>query len=571
MQEHTLITSVVIVGSWGAGLRCAIELWEQGQKDILIIWDRKFDDAHTVWARWGINAAMHTMDPEDTPLIHAVDTYREWQHLANPYLVEKLTSNAPNAIEDLVTRWAQFHREDNGDLTQRFFWAHTYRRTCFSGDQTWLEMIRVLTKKANELEIPYMEHVYVYDLVTHDNRVIWVRAVKWDMHYFIQAPHVVFATWWYSNVYARSSSRSKENFGDGISMAFRAWAKIGDIELVQFHPTGLLYPEEHSGELVTEAVRGEWWILTNANGERFMSTYDPEKMELSTRDVVARANFQEIQEWRGTPKGWVWLDISHRGKVYILERLPKMHSMILEYNNVDISQAPVEVAPTSHYTMWGIRFDYQTMKTTIEGFWVAGECSMWVHGANRLGGNSLMETMVFGKSVAQAILASTAPEQLNKPVYGARLLERITSEWVDPIATREHIRQRVRDLAGIVKDEAELLELQAELTELEDKVMISGINMQDGNQESIVAANRLHSVLELAHLICKGALERKESRGAHYRKDFMEPHDMYRKNYMHQVIEWKFVSTREELPVPSPTLQQGLDHIEETKNYQHLE
>jgi len=573
---ESLSRKIIIVWSGAAGLRCALHLREHGERDLLIVGDRAFDDPHTTQARWWINAALHTMDEEDTPLIHAVDTFREWQELAHPDLVEILADNAPHAIQDLLDRGAEFHKEQDWRLTQRFFGAHSYRRTVFSGDETGKEMIRVMSARALDLEIPYLENTYVYDLIVDGSNVRGVKAIdkKTDTELEILAPIVVFATWGYSNVYRRSSSRNKENFGDGLGIAFRAGAQLGDIELVQFHPTWLLYPEEKFGELVTEAMRGEWAKLINNEGKQFMIDYDPIKLELSTRDVVARANFQEIQEWRGTERGWVFLDISHRPLAYILERLPKMHQMILKYNNVDISKDPVEVAPTTHYTMGGIWFDPQSMKTNISWFFVAGECSMWVHGANRLGGNSLMETMVFGKKIAQAILEKTktrtTPKQIRMPArYTDPVL--VSKLWMDAQDTLDLVRKKVRDLAGIVRKEKELLELQNGLTALRRELLSDGILPIGTRFEQVMMYTRLRSVIHLALLICNWALARKESRGAHYRSDFPELHKTYSKNLMHSLSNNKIISQRRDVPKASSNLQAWLEEFERTQNYGHSE
>lgn len=576
MQEKSV--EVVIVWSGGAWLRCAIELWEHDYTDIIIVGDRAFDDAHTTWARGWINASLATMDPDDSPDIHAVDTYREGQYVAHPDLVETLADHAPEAIADLVKRWADFHKEDDGRLTQRFFGAHTYRRTVFSGDQTGKEMIRVMTQHARTLGIPYLEHVYVYDLLVQDGRAYGIRGVQKDTDedIVVFAKKVVFATGWFSNVYQRSSSRNKENFGDGIFTAFRAGALIGDIELVQFHPTGLLFPEEMYGELVTEAVRGEWGILLNTQWERFMTQYDPGKMELSTRDVVARANFAEIRAWRGTEKWAVLLDISHRSKQYIQQRLPKMYSMILAYNNVDISKQPVEVAPTSHYTMGGIWFDADTMQTTIDNFYAAGECTMWVHGANRLGGNSLMETMVFGKKVAQAILAAQWGDESDEQTFVPKQKAYTSHDysrpwWMDAETILQQVRSLVWDYAGIVRTEQELLALDTQLTQIQKDVAEQWLAPQWSLYLDVMMYTRVQSVLILSLLICKGARARKESRGAHYRTDYPETSSEYNKNYVHQLIGWKLVSSWKDLPQPSLRLQKALDQYERTKNYGHSE
>ena len=580
-------TKVVIVGSGGAGLMTAIQLFENGFKDVLIVWDRKFNDAHTTQARGGINAALGTLDPEDSSLIHAVDTYREGGFIAHPDLVETLAYNAPSAIEDLLRWWADFHKEDDGKtITQRFFGAHSYRRTCFSGDQTWKEMIRVMSARARELEIPFLEETYVYKLLTDPShargrlgggqKTTGILAIdkKTNEQVHVEAPIVVFATGWYPNVYFRSSSRNKENFGDAINMAYEAGVTIWDIEMVQFHPTGLLYPEEKFGELVTEAVRGEGGRLLNADGERFMKKYDPIKQELSTRDVVARANFQEIHEGRGTTKRGVWLDISHQPRDYILSRLPKMHSMILEYNGVDIAKYPVEVAPTTHYTMGWIWFDPETYETSLENFFVAGECSMGVHGANRLGGNSLMETLVFGKKVANKILDLTPTLEQPHPnplLIGEGEEQEVCNGTLDAWDTLTEIRKQVWEYAGIVRVESELLWLQKYLADMRAKIESEGLACHGSLYENTMMHNRVQAVLNIGELICKWALERKESRGAHFRSDYLEISDSYHKNFMHTLVDGKVESKWKDLPKPSEKLQHGLDSFEETQNYGHSE
>jgi len=569
MKKYT--PKIVIVGSGAAGLRAAIHFYENDMKDILVVGDRKFQDAHTTQARGWINAALATLDAEDTTLIHGVDTFREWVFLANPDLVETLTENAPDAIADLVRWGADFHKEDDGvTLTQRFFGAHSYRRTCFSGDETGKEMIRSMCHRAQELEIPFLEDTYVYELLQEEGTVNGVLAINKDNeHIHIDAPIVIFACGGFANTYFRSSSRNKENFGDAIDLAYKAGAMVGDIEMVQFHPTGLLYPEEKFGELVTEAVRGEGGKLFNAQGERFMPKYDPQKMELSTRDVVARANFSEIHEGRGTDKGGVWLDISHKPREYILERLPKMHSMILKYNNVDIADQPVEIAPTTHYTMGGIWFDSNNYTTTLKNFFVAGECTMWVHGANRLGGNSLMETMVFGKKVAETILSDY--KSVEKKEHSVEKKDTVCNWELDADEVLTKIRKQVWEYAGIVRVESELLELTQTLSDIRAEVEEKWIKCSGDEYTNIMMQRRIESVLDFAEMICDGALARKESRGAHFRSDYPELETDFDKNYLQFLKDGKRQTLWKDVPKPSKRLQEGLDTFEETQNYGHSE
>ena len=572
----TYKTKVVIVGSGAAGLRSAIHFYENDFKDILIVWDRKFNDAHTTQARGWINAAAATLDKEDSALIHSVDTFREGQFLANPNLVETLTKNAVSGVDDLIRWGANFHKEDDGTTyTQRFFGAHSYRRTFFSGDETGKEMIRVMSARARELEIPFLEDTYVHSLLKDWETVTGIKAINKDNEEIcIDADIVLFACGGYSNVYYRSSSRNKENFWDAIGVAYRAGATIGDIEMVQFHPTGLLYPQEKFGELVTEAMRWEGWKLINAKWERFMGKYDEKKLELSTRDVVARANFAEIHKWNGTERGGVWLDISHKSKDYILERLPKMHSMILKYNNVDISEAPVEVGPTTHYTMGGIWFDDKTYETSLTNFYVAGECTMGVHWANRLGGNSLMETIVFGEKVADKILSLFASDSVKKSdIIHPRDTDKddLCSWTLNAEEILTEIRKEVWEYAGIVRTESELLELTEKLTAYRAKIESEGIACSGDNYTNIMMHNRIHTVLELAELICKWALKRTESRGAHFRSDYPEMKQEFDKNFLHTMKDGKNTSSWKDVPTTSPELQEGLDTFEEPNNYWHSE
>ncbi len=286
--------------------------------------------------------------------------------------------------------------------------------------------------------------------------------------------------------------------------------------------------------------------------------------------MVARANFQEIHEGRGTDKWWVWLDISHKSKKYILERLPKMHSMILKYNNVDISKDPVEISPTTHYTMWGIWFDPKTYETTLKNFFVAGECTMWVHGANRLWGNSLMETMVFWKNVAQRILdtfENIAPDNSDEVVH----ISPVCEGTLDANGTLTEIRKEVWEYAWIVRTEEELLKLTQILSEYRIKIQKEWIKCSWDEYTNTMMHNRIHTVLDFAELICKWALERKESRGAHYRLDYPEMDERFARNYLHQVCDGKIVSTWKDVPAPSSELQYGLDTFEEPNNYGHQE
>ena len=395
-------TNVLVIGTGAGGLRASIELAERGV-EVLCVGKRRRDDAHTVLAAGGINAALGTMDPADSWAQHAADTLREGYWLSDPAAVELLAQRSPAAINELVEWGAEFAREDDGRLSQRFFGAHTWRRTCFSGDYTGRVIQHTLLARAQQLGVPFQEDLYITRLLVADNHVFGAYGfdITTGRRHLVFADAVVLAAGGHTRIWRRSSSRRDENTGDAMRLASQAGARLQDMELVQFHPTGMVHPDSAEGTLVTEAVRGEGGQLRNADGERFMSRYDPERGELSTRDRVALANYTEIAEGRGTEHGGVWLDVSHLDRDHILERLPRMYRQFIDLVMLDITREPMEVAPTAHYSMGGVRVDPTTHASDVDGLYAVGECASGVHGANRLGGNSLGECVVFGRTVGE--------------------------------------------------------------------------------------------------------------------------------------------------------------------------
>ena len=400
---------VLIIGTGSAGLRAPIEAHDAGAS-ILIISKSTKGDPHTVLARGGINAALGTMDPEDNWMVHAADTLREGVFLADHERVEILCKNAPDAVNELVNWGARFHREKDGRLTQRFFGAHTYRRTVFYGDWTGNEIIRVLMDQIQQRKIEIIDNVYITKLLKSDDvnedvptgegevkGALGIDIEKKEILIF-ECKSLILATGGYTRVYSVSSSRIFENYGEGVALAYEAGADLVDMEMVQFHPTGMVWPEKALGTLATEAIRGEGGILLNSKGERFMKNYYPERMELGPRDIVARANFNEIVDGRGTEHGGVWLDVTHLSKDKILDRLPTMYEQFKNIAGIDISKEKMEVGPTAHYSMGGVVVDIKC-RTKIRGLFAVGEVISQIHGANRLGGNSLLDTIVFGKIV----------------------------------------------------------------------------------------------------------------------------------------------------------------------------
>lgn len=537
-MREDVTAQILIIGSGAAGLRTAIEAHDSGVKDVVIIGKCKKGDAHTVLATGGINAALATMDRKDNYMVHAADTMKEGWFLADPKAVLKLCRNGPAAVNELVDWGARFHREKDGRLTQRFFGAHTYRRTCFFGDQTGKEIMRVLVKQVGKRRIRFLGGIFVVSLLTSGNRIAGALAIDFAKGKMIvfRAKAVVIAAGGYSKIYSRSSSRGFENHGDGAALAFEAGIPLVDMEMVQFHPTGMVYPKSMVGSLVTEAVRGEGGILLNSKMERFMKRYDPANMELGPRDFVARSIYTEIMEGRGTKHGGVWLDITMLSKSKILDRLPKMYEKFKKYDNVDISKQRMEVAPTAHYTMGGVDVTLEG-RTKIRGLYAVGETVGQIHGANRLGGNSLLETIVFGKMVGRDA-SSFAKSNLMPRMSQAHIeeAESYVNSFVgkrkgDPERIRARLQETMWGYAGIARDQRKLAEGLRQIEKLKGE--FNGTKVGKGSLKSnskLKNAIETQKMFALCEAVMKSAIMRKESRGAHYRTDYPELSEEFRLN-----------------------------------------
>jgi succinate dehydrogenase flavoprotein subunit len=538
---------VLIIGGGSAGLRAAIEAHDAGAHVLIISKSRK-GDPHTVLARGGINAALGTMDPEDNWMIHAVDTLREGEFLADYERVEVLCRNAPDAVNELVNWGARFHREKDGRLTQRFFGAHTYRRTVFYEDWTGEEIIRVLIDQVSQRKIEIVDDVYITKLlksgyvlekkesVEEVKGAIGIDFKEKEIVIF-ECKSLILATGGYTRVYAVSSSRIFENYGDGVTLAYEAGADLVDMEMVQFHPTGMVWPEKALGTLATEAIRGEGGILLNSKGERFMKNYYPERMELGPRDIVARANYNEIVAGRGTEHGGVWLDVTHLSREKILDRLPTMYEQFKNIDGIDISKDKMEVGPTAHYSMGGVVVDIKC-RTKIRGLFAVGEVISQIHGANRLGGNSLLDTVVFGKiaggeaaRVAKEVteIKNTEPSQLGSNVNDQKEFDEVFIVK-EPIAFRDKIQELMKQNAGIIREETKLQNGLKRILELKNEFyskdnISKEFKIDDGNGEDIFLTWEVKSSLVVCEAIIRGALTRQESRGSHYRSDFPELDD----------------------------------------------
>jgi succinate dehydrogenase / fumarate reductase, flavoprotein subunit len=529
---------VLIIGGGSAGLRAAIEAHDAGAQ-VLIISKSKKGEPHTVVARGGINAALGTMDPEDSWMMHAADTLREGEFLADYEGVETLCKNAPEAINELVTLGARFHREKDGRLTQRFFGAHTYRRTVFYEDWTGQEIVRVLLNQVNQRKIEIIDYVFITKLLESDGvggEELAEREVKGAIGIDIgkreivvfECKSLILAAGGFTRVYKVSSSKISENCGEGATLAYEAGADLVDMEMVQFHPSGMVYPTTAAGTLATEAIRGEGGILLNSKGERFMKNYYPERMELGPRDVVARAVYSEIVAGRGTEHGGVWLDVTHLPKEKILDRLPTMYEQFKKLDGIDISKQKMEVAPTAHYSMGGVVVDMEC-RTKVKRLFAVGETISQIHGANRLGGNSLLDTVVFGK-IAGSQAARLAKEiaEIEKTGPPSQSVNNNCGMFIvkEPLKFSDEIQDLMTQNAGIVREETKLQNGLKGILELKNKFfskdnILKGFNINDENiVDQLKASWEVRSFLLACEAIIRSALIRQESRGAHYRSDF---------------------------------------------------
>ncbi|MGA5414423.1 L-aspartate oxidase [Streptomyces pseudogriseolus] len=551
--EQRLSTTVLVIGTGGAGLRASVELAEAGV-DVLAVGKRPKDDAHTSLAAGGINAALATMDPEDSWQQHAADTLKESYLLGDPRTTEIVTRGAARGIDDLERYGMAFAREEDGRISQRFFGAHKFRRTAFAGDYTGLEIQRTLVRRAEQLRIPVLEGVYITRILTHEGAVFGAYGfdLKDGTRYLVHADAVILAAGGHTRIWRRTSSRRDENTGDSFRLAVEAGARLRDPELVQFHPSGIIEPENAAGTLVSEAARGEGGILRNALGERYMSRYDPERMELSTRDRVALASYTEIKEGRGTEKGGVWLDVSHLPRQTIMNRLPRVYQTLLDLQMLDITRDPIEVAPTAHYSMGGVWVRPEDHSTDVRGLYAIGEASSGLHGANRLGGNSLIELLVYGRITGRA--AAAYSESLTAQPRSAAAVAEARAE-VDGLlaadgpenvrALQRAVRNTMTEHAGVVRDEEGLLTGLAELAAIEKRMEDVGVHPDIAGFQDLAHAFDLKAAVLAARATLEAALERRETRGCHNRSDYPDMDEELRVN-----LVWSPATgvTRESIP-----------------------
>ncbi len=528
-MPETVSSDVLVIGAGGSGMRAAIAAAESGAS-VSVVTKSLLGKAHTVMAEGGIAAGLGNLDHEDGWEVHFADTMLGGQLLNNWKMVHIYAHEVRDRVLELERWGGVFDRTPDGLIMQRAFGAHSYRRLAHVGDRTGLELIRTCQDRVvhtGKVSV-YMEYILTRLLLSGDSVVGAIGYRRSDGEVIVfRAKAVVLATGGWGRMY-RYTSNSWEGTGDGAAMAFRAGAELQDMEFVQFHPTGMMWPPGARGILVTEAVRGEGGYLVNSEGKRFMLEYDPKKKELSSRDVVARSIYKEVQAGRGTPHGGAYLDIRHRGADYIRRKLPSMYEQFHSLASVDITREPMEVGPTIHYTMGGVRVDPETAATRVPGLYAAGEVAAGLHGANRLGGNSLGDILVFGRRAGEAAAQYAASAQSLEPSAAqveeeTRLLlaplERGAGEQ-NPYRLHEALQAAMQDDAGIARTRESLQRSMASIQELKGKVGKVGVSGGRRLNPGWHACNDIESMLTVSEAIVTCALARKESRGSHWRTDF---------------------------------------------------
>ncbi len=552
---------VLIIGAGGAGLRAAIEASTMGSS-VGVVCKSLLGKAHTVMAEGGVAAALANVDERDNWRVHFADTMRGGQYLNNWRMAELHAREAPARVRELEPWGAVFDRTADGRMLQRNFGGHRYPRLVHVADRTGLEMLRALQDRSIQTNMQVYMEFTIITLLKDGERVVGALGYSREkgIFYVFEAKAVIVATGGGGQAY-KITSNSWESTGDGFSLAYHAGAELVDMEFVQFHPTGMVWPPSIAGILVTEGVRGEGGVLRNKEGRRFLFddipplyrnlTADNEEEgwlytqgdrnarrppELLTRDHIARRIVREVREGRGSPHGGVFLDISWirekipHGEEYIKRKLYSMYQQFLKLADLDITKVPMEVGPTAHYLMGGIRVDSDSQMSTARGLFAAGECAGGLHGANRLGGNSLSDLLVFGKLAGEhaarfAIenhFGTIDPDEIERAAQQALEPFEHTRSGESPYAVQRDLQAMMQELAGIVRTGQEL----NQALEAIEKLRLRAATVEIGGNRIYNPA--WHTALDLRHLmtvseaICRAALIRKESRGAHYRTDYSE-------------------------------------------------
>jgi succinate dehydrogenase / fumarate reductase flavoprotein subunit len=560
MAGHTRYDyDVLVIGAGGAGLRAAIEAASAGVS-VGLICKSLLGKAHTVMAEGGIAAALANVDDRDDWKVHFSDTMRGGQYVNNWRMAELHAKEAPDRVRELEAWGAVFDRTSDGRILQRNFGGHRYPRLAHVGDRTGLELIRTLQDHVVHRGVAVHMECTIVDLLKDGDRIAGAFGYERERGRFLQfgAKAVVLATGGVGRAY-QITSNSWEGTGDGHALAYRAGADLIDMEFVQFHPTGMVWPPSVQGILVTEGVRGEGGILLNNQGERFMFKEIPENYraqtadneeegwrytqgdksarrppELLTRDHVARCIVREIKEGRGSPHGGVFLDIAWiKAKLpnagdHIRRKLPSMYHQFKQLADIDITTQPMEVGPTTHYIMGGVHVDPDTQMSSVPGLFAAGECASGINGANRLGGNSLSDIVVFGKRAGE--FAAQFARQQAMPKLDERRADDIAREALAPFerggsgevpyAVQHDLQRTMQQLVGIVRNAHDMEQALSALDELKGRAARAGVAGHREYHTGWHTALDLRNLLTVAEAITRSALERQESRGGHFRDDF---------------------------------------------------
>ncbi|HEX6450297.1 MAG TPA: fumarate reductase/succinate dehydrogenase flavoprotein subunit [Trebonia sp.] len=607
---------VVVIGAGGSGLRAAIEARSRGKKTAIIS-KSLFGKAHTVMAEGGAAAAMGNVNPNDNWQVHFRDTMRGGKFLNNPRMAELHAMEAPDRVWELEAWGALFDRTPEGKISQRNFGGHEYPRLAHVGDRTGLEMIRTLQQRvvalqqADSVELgdpEAMIRVFAETTITRlvkdsSGRIAGAFGYIRDTGQFVlfETPAIVLATGGIGRTF-KVTSNSWEYSGDGHALALLAGASLLNMEFVQFHPTGMVWPPSVRGILVTESVRGDGGVLRNSEGKRFMFDYVPDVFraqyaeteeeadrwytdpdnnrrppELLPRDEVARSINSEIKAGRGTPHGGIFLDVASRLPAdEILRRLPSMHHQFIELADVDITKEPMEIGPTCHYVMGGVEVDPDTGASSVPGLFAAGEVSGGMHGSNRLGGNSLSDLLVFGKRAGDGAveylesLGSTRPSAPEADVQDA-LAEALAplsrSDGENPYTVHSELQQTMNDLVGLIRRESEIKQALTELEKFKERAARVAVAGERPYNPGWHYAQDLRNMLLVAECVALAALERQESRGGHTREDFPVMSPEWRKvNLVLSLTGDKLELKRQPLPVIPPDLL-GLFEKSELKKY----
>lgn len=564
---ETFTHDVLVIGSGGAGLRAAIEASASGVS-VAMVCRSLLGKAHTVMAEGGVAAALANVDDRDNWKVHFADTMRGGQYLNNWRMAELHAKESPDRVRELEAWGAVFDRTSDGRILQRNFGGHKYPRLAHVGDRTGLEMIRTLQDYGIHQGIDIFQEYTITHLLKDGERITGAFGYDREKGMFkvFQAKAVVIATGGMGRIY-KISSNSWDCTGGGISLAYHAGADLIDMEFVQFHPTGMVWPPSVRGLLITEGVRGEGGVLRNKDGRRFMFDDIPDNYknqtsldeeegwrytqgdknakrppELLTRDHVARCINREVKAGRGSPHGGVFLDIAWiKEKIpnaadHIKRKLPSMYHQFKELAGVDITKEPMEVGPTTHYIMGGVRVDADSQMTTVPGLFAAGECAAGLHGANRLGGNSLSDLLVFGKRAGE-YAARFARENSTSKISDSQLngiiqetlapFERKASQNNNPFQIQSALQEMMQNLVGIVRTETEMARALEGIAAFWKQAREAACDGNRGYNPGWHTAIELNHMLTVAEAITKAAIERKESRGGHFREDFPDKSESF--------------------------------------------